>query len=670
MNVIASLLRGLSPQPPVEGVQQREKDSEAQAGAGTGFDSVLSGLSQNSSAGADGATSPAPQKPGGLRMTAEETQAEVADGSATAGQSNSTTIAQTLAALGDLANLSEADAGNAAAQSKFPAGAQTFLRGDTASLPGDNPDNASGTSPKLPNGNAKASGSGNPQPKGFLANLGAAGEASIGATNDTTTGQGTSQNAAAPDPKTSVLAAEVLAANQTLPDGAANPQAAVGGTVAQTPAPVSTTTFNKAATKSMQASGDTQPPPDPDAADAAASSLLASGIAAEVDQSAPPSGSSQPSSSKDPNPSSSSATSPNLATTLLAANAAAMASLQPLAPPAPNVTGAGSTAARAETEKSGAKSASAVRQAASGRDANSDASSDSAAQTVSIANIAFDSAINVNAPAPQQPIVPAVHASAAPIVPMQTGAAAAANMSSTLAPLSQLSAAPSDAAAAGDIKIAVLSTATHFAPPARLSPIQQIATAVAGALPGLSPAAPGPASASLSATSDSAATGGAAGVASDSANLSQSAAGPVKVLNLQLEPPNLGTVTVSLNLSDGGLNVQMAASQSTTANLIDRDKNSLTDQLRDSGYSVAGVAVTLDTHAANVGADGSATQGQAGQSFTQNNGQEMSQGGSSNGNGSTGQNAGERSRPEPLAPISDGLAGVVSGGSPSGELYI
>ena len=178
-------------------------------------------------------------------------------------------------------------------------------------------------------------------------------------------------------------------------------------------------------------------------------------------------------------------------------------------------------------------------------------------------------------------------------------------------------------------------------------------------------------SADLHGPAPSAGSASAAGSLSANLDTSAQAAGPVKVLNLQLEPPSLGSVTISLNLSSGGLSVQMAASQASTVSLIERDKNSLSDQLRDLGYSIAGVAVTLGAHqGAAIANDGSAAQGQAGQNLSQNNGQAMSSdGGSSNANGN-GQNGGNRSLSDPTGGTPDSFTGAVGGGASSGDLYI
>jgi hypothetical protein len=229
---------------------------------------------------------------------------------------------------------------------------------------------------------------------------------------------------------------------------------------------------------------------------------------------------------------------------------------------------------------------------------------------------------------------------------------------------------PNSAADASEMKVTVLSSATYFAPVARLSPVQQIADAVIGAASNLSPGLSGSAASGPPMAADATTLAfGAAGP--DPTALPQSAASPIKTLNLQLEPENLGTVTISLNLSGSGLDVQMAASQLSTMNLIEKDKDALSNQLRDSGYTVAGVAVTLGaSDGSQVANHESATQGQSGAAFSQGGSQAMSQGGSSNGNDNA-QNGAERSPQVPLGGVAtDSLAGVAPGGGLPGDLYI
>lgn len=140
------------------------------------------------------------------------------------------------------------------------------------------------------------------------------------------------------------------------------------------------------------------------------------------------------------------------------------------------------------------------------------------------------------------------------------------------------------------MKVNVVSSATHFAPVARLSPVQQIAGFVANALPALAGGSAGAGEASAVA-------------ASGSFDLPLAAAQPsaeaVRTLNLQLEPESLGQVSIRLNLSGEGLDLQVNADRGATVDLLEKDKQSLSDQIRQSGYSVAGLEIRLAGPAAS-----------------------------------------------------------------------
>lgn len=221
----------------------------------------------------------------------------------------------------------------------------------------------------------------------------------------------------------------------------------------------------------------------------------------------------------------------------------------------------------------------------------------------------------------------------------------------------------------GPTILRVLSTETHFAPAAQLSPVQQIADTVIGALP--NPSHPFGASAAEADAGDAGPSASASAASASSApnSTTSTIAGPVKILNLQLEPPSLGTVTINLSLSDGGLNVQLAASQVSTMTLIDKDKDTLSNQLRESGYSIAGVGVTISIDGSNVPNQGSATHDQLGQSAAQG-GQTMSNGGSSNGNGSS-QSGGHGGAQQALPQTATDYTSSLAARSPAaGGLYI
>ena len=208
------------------------------------------------------------------------------------------------------------------------------------------------------------------------------------------------------------------------------------------------------------------------------------------------------------------------------------------------------------------------------------------------------------------------------------------------------------------MKANVVSTATHFAPVARLSPVQQIANLVVGALPTLADGSAGSIDAGKAPVAASASSGPALAAAQPSATA-------VKTLDLQLEPDSLGQVTIRLNLSGGGLDLEVNASRSTTVDLIEKEKQSLSDQLRQSGYSVAGVEVKLGGPAAsNLTSGGGANQAMP------DNGQAT--GGSTRGDGSNAHDssAGAPNQQSPLNPSPQDSSGSPGRRSARGDLYV
>lgn len=66
--------------------------------------------------------------------------------------------------------------------------------------------------------------------------------------------------------------------------------------------------------------------------------------------------------------------------------------------------------------------------------------------------------------------------------------------------------------------------------------------------------------------------------------------GAVKVLHIQLEPANLGAVTVRLALKDNVINVQVEATRHETAFAIEKDREALSNALKSAGYVVDSVS--------------------------------------------------------------------------------
>lgn len=177
------------------------------------------------------------------------------------------------------------------------------------------------------------------------------------------------------------------------------------------------------------------------------------------------------------------------------------------------------------------------------------------------------------------------------------------------------------------MKVDVIGQATHFAPVVQLSASQQIVGAVVPML------------VSFGAARDA---GGVSTLSSAAASVEPAAGAavpqsPVKTLDLQLEPESLGAVTIKLNLSSAGLEVDVQASQAMTANLLEKDKHALSEGLTDAGYVVSAVDISAvpqnAASAASAGAgDQTAAQNMPGgggyDGASQNNAGSQSQGGS------------------------------------------
>ncbi|NJO34896.1 MAG: flagellar hook-length control protein FliK [Rhodospirillales bacterium] len=68
---------------------------------------------------------------------------------------------------------------------------------------------------------------------------------------------------------------------------------------------------------------------------------------------------------------------------------------------------------------------------------------------------------------------------------------------------------------------------------------------------------------------------------------------PVKVLHIQLQPENLGVVTIRLAVKDNALRLDLEVGRGETASLIQRDRDALSALLRSAGYLIDGVEVRV-----------------------------------------------------------------------------
>jgi flagellar hook-length control protein FliK len=73
---------------------------------------------------------------------------------------------------------------------------------------------------------------------------------------------------------------------------------------------------------------------------------------------------------------------------------------------------------------------------------------------------------------------------------------------------------------------------------------------------------------------------------------------PVRVLNIQLQPADLGVVTIRMSVKDQTLRLDLEVGRGETAHLIQRDRETLSALLRSAGYVIDGVQVRVADQAA------------------------------------------------------------------------
>ena len=193
------------------------------------------------------------------------------------------------------------------------------------------------------------------------------------------------------------------------------------------------------------------------------------------------------------------------------------------------------------------------------------------------------------------------------------------------------------------IKMSVVTRETHFEPVARLSPVQQIATAIGDDLATFAELPKG-------------------GIASQPTEPSRHSAGPLKVLHVKLEPEDLGAVVLKMRLVDKSLELEVIASRQETADLLAKDRDMLTRALRGSGYTADVVAITTST-----APDGGQMAGDRSGSQTPSGHAGAQAGDNRNPNNAEGGEQRPSSRPQPT----QGAAHEESGaGHSGGDLYL
>jgi chemotaxis protein MotD len=113
-------------------------------------------------------------------------------------------------------------------------------------------------------------------------------------------------------------------------------------------------------------------------------------------------------------------------------------------------------------------------------------------------------------------------------------------------------------------KVVVREQETHFEPVPQLTLLQKIVDRIAPDLPTAAPP-PGPYSAEVA--------------------LHQTTDTPIRMLTLQLDPPNMGTVTVRMRLAGDAVEVRLSADRHETTQLLREERGALTDAMQSAGYS-------------------------------------------------------------------------------------
>jgi flagellar hook-length control protein FliK len=145
----------------------------------------------------------------------------------------------------------------------------------------------------------------------------------------------------------------------------------------------------------------------------------------------------------------------------------------------------------------------------------------------------------------------------------------------------------------------------------------------------------------------------------------------LRSIDITLSPPDLGTVRLKLSLKSNALDIDAEASKASTAKLLDSDRKSLEQSLRDAGYDVKSMKI----------ADASASNSANMNSSSNGNGQSFQDGSQARGNFSGRQdgNMGRRDGAMPdqsqqQQPRGDGRKGApapdVAGRRQSDAIYI
>jgi chemotaxis protein MotD len=120
--------------------------------------------------------------------------------------------------------------------------------------------------------------------------------------------------------------------------------------------------------------------------------------------------------------------------------------------------------------------------------------------------------------------------------------------------------------ASPSIKVVVREQETHFEPVQQLTLLQKIVDRMVTDLPASAQAGAGPAGIALP-------------------DVHRAADKPLKMLTLQLDPPELGAVTVKMRLTGNAVEIRLSADRYETTQLLQHERGALTDLMQSAGYT-------------------------------------------------------------------------------------
>jgi chemotaxis protein MotD len=141
----------------------------------------------------------------------------------------------------------------------------------------------------------------------------------------------------------------------------------------------------------------------------------------------------------------------------------------------------------------------------------------------------------------------------------------------------------------------------------------------------------------------------------------RSSDGVLKVLQIELKPANLGSVTVRIALKDNQITLHLETQRRETLAAIERDRDALAGALSSAGYTVDGITTASQSDAARSSTTFTAVNGGVGAdagAAAQQQSAGQSPGNSSSGQRDSGQAAAQGSDYRPAAGKDDGTSGA------------